>query len=76
MSVMVQIRNVPDEVHKELRLRAVRAGLTLSDFLLREVVRVAERPSLDDVLKRVATRKPLLPKVDSAALLRRERTSR
>ncbi len=37
MSKMIQIRNVPDELHGELKARAARAGQTLSDFLLAEL---------------------------------------
>lgn len=48
----IQIRNVPDPVHKTLRARASAAGLSLSDYLLQEIVRVAERPPVADVLAR------------------------
>jgi len=43
MSKMIQIRNVPDELHRELRIRAAKAGMSLSEFLLREVAKVAEK---------------------------------
>lgn len=52
----VQIRNVPDEVHRTLRQRAARAGMSLSDFLLGELIRVAERPPVADVLARATAR--------------------
>jgi antitoxin FitA len=52
----IQIRNVPDEVHRTLRARAGAAGLSLSDYLLAEVTRVAERPPVADVLARAGTR--------------------
>ena len=48
MSKMIQIRNVPDEVHQALKIRAAKEGMSLSDFLRREVTRVADRPSLDE----------------------------
>lgn len=41
MSKMIQIRNVPDDVHRELKIRAARAGMTLSDFLNAELARLA-----------------------------------
>lgn len=56
MARSIQIRNVPDPVHKTLRARAAAAGLSLSDYLLREIVRVAERPPIADVLARAQGR--------------------
>ncbi|HZD17279.1 MAG TPA: hypothetical protein VE669_03970 [Actinomycetota bacterium] len=52
----IQIRNVPEEVHRTLRSRAAAAGVSLSDYLLGEIVRVAERPPVADVLARAASR--------------------
>lgn len=43
----VQIRDLPDDVHRELRVRAARAGLSLAEHLRREVTAVAHRPSVD-----------------------------
>ena len=56
MSRTVQIRDVPDDVHRELRARAAAAGLSLSAYLLAELTRVAERPPVADVLARAAAR--------------------
>ncbi|MGH8722196.1 MAG: hypothetical protein ACREU4_09440, partial [Burkholderiales bacterium] len=42
---MIQLRHVPDELHRKLKARAALEGLSLSDFLLREVKRVAARPT-------------------------------
>jgi plasmid stability protein len=47
---MIQIRNVPDWIHRTLKSRAALAGLSLSDYLLREVTRVAQRPTFDEIL--------------------------
>ena len=44
MSKMIQIRNVPDGLHRALKVRAAKAGMTLSDYLLSEIERVVERP--------------------------------
>jgi plasmid stability protein len=52
----IQIRNVPDDVHRELRIRATAAGSSLSDYLLEELERVARRPPVADVLARASTR--------------------
>jgi antitoxin FitA len=52
----VQVRDVPDEVHAELRRRAAAAGMTLSDFARRELSQLTRRPSLSDLLDRAAAR--------------------
>lgn len=50
---MIQIRNVPEELHRKLRVRAAEAGTSLSDYLKIELARIAETPSLDDMLERI-----------------------
>ncbi len=57
MTRCVQIRNVPDQLHRTLRTRAATAGLSLSDYLLGELTRVAERPAVADVLMRASQRR-------------------
>jgi antitoxin FitA len=52
----IQIRNVPDDVHRELRIRAAAAGQSLSDYALAELSEVAARPPIADVLRRAALR--------------------
>jgi antitoxin FitA len=52
----IQIRNVPDDVHRELRARAAVAGVSLSDFARSELERVARRPPVADVLERARSR--------------------
>jgi antitoxin FitA len=52
----IQIRNVPDDVHRVLRTRAAAAGLSLSDYALKELERVAEHPPVADVLTRARGR--------------------
>jgi plasmid stability protein len=56
MSRTIQIRDVPDEVHRTLRARAAATGQSLSAYLLAELTRVAERPPVADVLARAAAR--------------------
>lgn len=53
---MIQIRNVPARIHRTLKARAALAGMSLSDFLLREIERVASRPSQEELLARLAKR--------------------
>lgn len=54
MPKMIRIRNVPDEVHREVKARAARAGMSLSDYLLREAERIVSLPPVEDVLARIA----------------------
>jgi len=76
MSTMVQIRNVPDAVHRELKARAALAGLSLSDFLLLEMKRTLERPTREELLRRVARRAPVPARPSPAELVRQERERR
>lgn len=56
MPKMVQVRNVPDDVHEELRRRAARAGMSLSEFLLRELRELSRRSTLEEIFERVEAR--------------------
>jgi plasmid stability protein len=53
MPKMVQIRNMPDEMHRRLKARAAMAGMSLSDYLLNEIREVAERPTLEEMVARL-----------------------
>jgi antitoxin FitA len=70
---MVQIRNVPDGLHRKLKSRAADAGQTLSDFLLAELERLAARPTRDEMLTRVHHRKRVTLKTPAAVVIRAER---
>jgi hypothetical protein len=59
MSKMIQIRDVPDELHRELKRRATKRGLSLSDYLKRELVTMAERPALEEWFERANEREPM-----------------
>ena len=59
MSKMIQIRNVPDELHRTLKVRAAKAGMTLSDYLLSEIEQIAEKPTLAEVMERLRQREPV-----------------
>lgn len=56
MARTLQIRHVPEEIHRTLMIRAVSAGRSLSDYLLGEITRVAERPPIAEVLARAGDR--------------------
>ena len=76
MSTMIQIRNVPDDLHRTLKARAALAGMSLSDFLLAEIRRAAERPSLLELRKRLRSRQQVNPAISPAEAVRAERDSR
>jgi len=76
MSVMVQIRNVPDPLHRKLKARASLAGMSLSDYLLAELGRSAERPTRAELLERVARRTVVEPRPRPVAVIRAERERR
>jgi antitoxin FitA len=75
MSKMVQIRNVPDALHRKLKSRAAESGRTLSDFLLAELERLAARPTRDEMLTRIHRRKRVTLKTPAAVVIREERES-
>jgi antitoxin FitA len=73
---MLQVRNVPDDVHRRLKARAALEGMTLSDWALRELSRSLERPTRHELIERVRARTPVAAGVDAAALVRAERDAR
>jgi plasmid stability protein len=76
MKRMIQVRNVPDVLHRTLKARAATAGMSLSDYLLGELREIAERPTLAAFRERLHTRKPVSASFDTPALLREERAAR
>ncbi|HTY50912.1 MAG TPA: hypothetical protein VMB48_14575 [Steroidobacteraceae bacterium] len=76
MSKMIQLRHVPDALHRQLKARAALAGLSLSEFLIREARKIAERPTLADIRARLATRSPVQLKSSPTTILREERDRR
>lgn len=59
MPKMIQIRNVPDELHRTLKAKAARLGMTLSDYLLSEIEQVAEKPTLGEMMERLRDQEPV-----------------
>jgi len=76
MPKMIQLRHVPDALHRTLKARAAKAGLSLSDYLLGEIRQIAERPTLEEMVERLRTRKPVQLPVSAAELIRADRDSR
>lgn len=76
MSKMIQLRNVPDALHRKLKARAALEGLSLSDYLIAEVRRSAERPTVSELRERLARRTAVRPDEAPAEAVRAERDAR
>jgi plasmid stability protein len=72
---MIQLRNVPDTLHRTLKARAAMAGMSLSDYLLIEIKEIAERPTLAELRERLHKREPIA-ELDTAHWVRMEREAR
>jgi plasmid stability protein len=76
MAVMVQVRNVPEAIHRKLKSRAALAGMSLSDYILAELKRSLDRPTKDEILARIASREPVRLRESITDALRAEREGR
>ena len=76
MSKMIQIRNVPDDLHRTLKARAATEGMSLSDYLLRELRQLAGQPTLGEFLERLRQREPVKLRKSPASVIRRLRDAR
>lgn len=76
MSKMIQVRNVPVELHRRLKSRAALSGMSLSDYLLGELRRVAERPTPEEMRSRLEGRAPVEGVEPAAEAVRAERDAR
>jgi plasmid stability protein len=76
MSTMIQIRNVPENVHRRAKVRAAMCGMTMSEYILRELVKALERPTREELLARIANYPELELSKTPAELIREERESR
>ncbi len=73
---MIQIRNVPAKVHRILKARAALAGKSLSDYLLDDLKRAVEKPSMEEWLANLRKREPVELPVSAVELLRESREER
>jgi plasmid stability protein len=76
MLKMIQIRNVPEDLHRIVKSRAALSGLSLSDYLLKEIRRVAQQPTVSELRERLRSRQPVRPSVSPAEAVRVERQER
>ena len=76
MSKMIQVRDVPEEVHSTLKARAARERMSLSDFIKRELERAVERPTMREWLELTRRSKPIPAKRSAAQIVRELREAR
>jgi plasmid stability protein len=73
---MIQIRNVQADVHRKLKSRAAVEGISLSDYLLKEIRNVAERPTIEELAKRLESRTTVSYRFSPVRILREKRNGR
>lgn len=73
MASIIQIRNVPDDLHRDLKARAARSGMTLSDFLVQELRSLSVRPTMQEWLDESAAWEPVHVSESPADALAAER---
>lgn len=72
MSKMIQIRNVPDEMHRALKVRAAAEGISLSDYIKRELGEMTSKVSFEEIDARIAARGPSQLKRETILQILRE----
>lgn len=75
-ATMVQIRNVPADFHRRLKARAAMEGMSMSDYIMRELKKSLDVPTRQEVLDRIRARALKVDSVNAAKILREERDSR
>lgn len=76
MSSLIQIRNVPDGVHRQIKARAALAGMSMSEYILAEIKKSLERPTREELLKRIAALPEVKVTLSPAEVVRAERDAR
>ncbi|HSR50511.1 MAG TPA: hypothetical protein VLV83_06755 [Acidobacteriota bacterium] len=76
MSSMIQIRNVPDELHRQVKSRAALAGMSMSEFIMRELRKSLERPTRAEILERLRNLPEIELSPSAAEMVREERDRR
>ena len=76
MHAMIQIRNVPEALHRRLKARAAMEGMSMSRYILREMEKALERPSRRELLEAIRSQPELELNPSPAEVLRQERESR
>ena len=76
MTTTIRIRNVPESLHRRLKARAAREGISMSRFVLREVERALERPSRREWIEALRSQPEVELDKSPADILREERNRR
>ncbi len=76
MPKMIQLRNVPDALHRKLKARAFLEGRSLSDYLLGQIRELAQRPTPAEMRERLRSRSPVTLQIPPADLIRQDRDQR
>jgi plasmid stability protein len=76
MYKMIQVRNVPEGLHRRLKYRAALEGCSLSEYLVKVLEQVVSRPTLREMADRLATRTAVKFKISPTEILRKERSRR
>jgi plasmid stability protein len=76
MNKMIQIRNVPEKLHRKLKARAAAEGMTLSDYLREEIERLSTKPTLKQWAEELRKRNVDYGPISAAELIRMDRDSR
>jgi plasmid stability protein len=72
----IQIRNVPEDIHRTMKARAAKEGLSLSEYLLRDIVDRATHPTIAELSERISRREPVRGDFSAADIIREEREAR
>lgn len=75
MSTMIQIRNVPDKLHRQLKARAALEGTSMSQYVLREIRKSLERPSVEEILAQIASQPEQKLNPSPTEMIREDRSS-
>ena len=75
MPGMIQIRNVPDKLHRQLKARAALEGTSMSQYILREITKSLERPSMEEILAQIASQPEQKLSRTAAGMVREDRSS-
>ena len=75
MTSMIQIRNVPDKLHRQLKARAALEGTSMSQYILREIKKSLERPSMEELLARIISQPEQKLSRTAADIVREDRSS-
>ncbi len=76
MTKVIQVRDIPDDVHRRLKLRASEEGQSLSDLIRTELNEIADRPTLSEMLERIGSRDPVSIDESAANAVRSGRGAR